>query len=50
MNFTKYNLGDKVIYKDEEYKIFWIYGNGYIEITKDIYTTELVHIDDVTFL
>ncbi|NQD68013.1 hypothetical protein HP456_19085 [Bacillus haikouensis] len=50
MNFTEYNLGDKVLYKDEEYKIFWIYGNGYIEISKDVYRTELVHINDVTFL
>lgn len=50
MKYPKYNLKDKVLYQGKEYKICWIYGNGYIEISKDVFTTELVHVNDVTFL
>ncbi|WP_171050808.1 hypothetical protein [Bacillus sp. BHET2] len=44
----EYNLGDKIIYQEEEYYVYWIYDSQYIEISKDNRNNcELVHISEI---
>ncbi|BCB03687.1 hypothetical protein KH172YL63_18200 [Bacillus sp. KH172YL63] len=44
----EYHLGDKVLYDEEEYVVFWIYESGFIEITSDILNNcKLVHYSEV---
>jgi hypothetical protein len=44
----EYNIGDKVIYNNEEYLVHWIYDTEYLEISKDrVSNCKLVHKSEI---
>ncbi|MGF3103669.1 hypothetical protein [Rossellomorea sp. DUT-2] len=43
----KFNLGDKVIYENEEYTVYWIYDSEYIEIAQGYSNIKLVHFSEI---
>jgi signal peptidase I len=46
-----FNIGDKVLYKDEEYYVFWIYNSEYLELSKDNrFHCELAHVTELTLV
>lgn len=42
-----FNIGDTVLYQDEEYTVHWIYDSEYIEIAKGYSNIELVHKSEI---
>ena len=40
-------IGEKVLYEDKEYKVFWVYNNGYIEINKNRFAVVHVPLSDL---
>jgi hypothetical protein len=43
----KFNIGDKVLFQDKEYKVLWIYDSEYIEIAQGYSNIELVHKSEI---
>jgi hypothetical protein len=44
----RFNIGDKVMYNNEEYFVHWIYDTEYLEISKDkIRNCLLVHKSEI---
>ncbi|MGM0853093.1 MAG: hypothetical protein ACQEWI_10840 [Bacillota bacterium] len=41
------NIGDKVLYEDEEYTVFWFYDSEYIEIAQGYSNIKLVHVSEI---
>ena len=46
----KLQPGDKVLYEEEEYSVFWVYDSGFLEITQDDINYKLVKYSEVTLL
>ncbi|WP_421381712.1 hypothetical protein ACOJQI_20840 [Bacillus salacetis] len=44
------NIGDKVLFDERIWYVFWIYGNGYLEIKGEFRKVELVEEADIRLL